>query len=828
MVTFTSSFSAYLLRKATVCAVAVALAFPVNYSAHAASHALTAVANVNVIDYVVNVDWDFDNPPTQVNKPDQVLDRAYITSVIREAALSVFTMTEGRHRLGTITVYRNKQFGNNVSIQLINTNGRSKANIAGFGVRNSTSFNHLSFEGTFESQRKLGRVIAHELGHYTYGLFDEYVDAGTPLNPNDPGAPSQSDNAKNTFMNDQNTFPSLSTPADYANPAQRQTAQARVFATSRDLGGGSAWETLTRTPDQDPESARGLGRTFFEAFRGINPATLQLTRPEAGFDQSLNMVFAPNPQFRDVIVVDRTLAPNRFAEVIQAAKALVGQAQADTQLAIVVSPAVSGPVTATSTVLGYTDSSAAGKQALGAALESLQPTPQGAVGATGAFDGVAALLKAYSLVVAVRQPGDMATLHLLTGAETSLPVEVANAARQARVSINALGMTGGAAQAQPQATAGRAVGLAQLSKMTGGSYNRASTGAEAAKDVVRAVNETHAAVYAGLSTDGSGPLDARNAFNSRFVVASGATDGVVTASLFFDPQDAAKLKFSLIAPNGTVYTASNATAGIEFVVEPVYGEAVFVIGKTTAARAGFWTVRAEASAQTVEGVGLEVSSDSLTALTGEVLGGLLGDTVPITLRAKLGAEKSIKGAVVTADVYNAEGRLVLESVALKDDGAAPDARVGDGQYTVSLAGRLPPGEYTAIFAAATNAGSRIAPLGALRKGAPDEELPVEIIGRTAEVGFALEAGARGVLAAVTPVPGPTPAPTPTPIPTPAPAPVAPVAPVVDSGGGSGCSMNPLGNDAGLALLLLAALAGAAMRRRQLPRASDSQKARYTA
>ena len=77
----TASRSLRMLNKTIVCAVAVALAFPVNFNAHAANHALTAVVNVNVIDYVVNVDWDFDNPPRQVGNPSQVLDRNYITSV---------------------------------------------------------------------------------------------------------------------------------------------------------------------------------------------------------------------------------------------------------------------------------------------------------------------------------------------------------------------------------------------------------------------------------------------------------------------------------------------------------------------------------------------------------------------------------------------------------------------------------------------------------------------------------------------------------------------------------------------------------------------------
>lgn len=787
-------------RKAVVFALVGIMALPMHFSAFAANHALMSVVNVNTVDYVVNVDWDFDNPPVQIDNASQVLDRAYITSVMRVVAQSVFTMTEGRHRLGTIYVYRNKQFGNNVNIQFINTRGRSSAHVAGFNSRNSSSFNHLSFGTTHESVEKLGKVIAHELGHYTYGLLDEYVEEGKALDPNDPGSPSGQDNPKNTLMNDQNTFVSLSTPADYANPSTRQTAQARVMSSGADLGGGSAWETLTRTPDQDPDGARSIRRTFFEAFRGINPATLQLTRPTAGFDDALNMVFAPNPQFRDVIVVDRTLPADRFADLIQAAKALVGQAKADTQFAIVASPSTAPAGGASNTVLGYTDSSIEGKQALGVALDALQPVQ------AASFDGLSSFTEAYRLLAAVRKPGDMATLHLLTGAEAQLPIEAASSARLAKVSVNPLGLMGGTAavagqrmtQARAQSAAAKVVGLSQLAEMTAGSFNLGKNGSDAAQDVVRAINETHASSYAVLSADDSPILNAKDTFTNSFNVASGAMDGEVAANLYFDPKDAAKLKFSLVAPNGTTYNGSNAAAGITFTTDAEYGEATFVIAADAQARTGKWTVRAEALAQMLDGIGLEVSSDSLITLSGEFEGGRVGDAVPMSLRAKLGGEKSIKGALVIADIYNALGTLVMGAVALKDDGVKPDARAGDGQYAISLAGLLPAGDYTAVVTAVTNASSRIASLGALVKGTRDEESPVELISRVSEFGFALEAGATGVLVGAT---------------APAQEPTA----AASGSSGGGCSVNPQGNDAGLLLLLLVALAAGALRGRRASR-----------
>ncbi len=827
------------VQKAVVYALMGALVLPVNFSAHAANHALTAVADVNTIDYVVNVDWDYDSPPTQANNPNQRLDRDYIMAVLRVAAQSIFTMTEGRHRIGNVFIYRNKQFGQNVNIQMINTDDRSAANVGGFGTRNATSLNHLSFQKSPESINALGKVIAHELGHYTYGLLDEYVEEGKALDPKDFGSPSGTDNPKNTIMNNHLGFVSLSTPTDYADPATRQTAQARVYATGTGLAGGSAWETLTRPADQDPAGARGYTRTFFEAFRGINPNTLQLTRPVDGFDAKLNFIFAPNPVFRDVLIVDRSLPADRFASLIQAAKALVSQAGANTQFAVVVSPGAAAPV------LGYTASTIEGKAAIVSALDAITPDT------ASTFDGLAAFTQSLNLLAAVRQRGDMSTLHVLTGTEATLPVEAATSARTARVSVNPLGITGGSPaqgvqrreQARAQSAAGNVVNLTQLANQTGGSYNSAKNGAEAAKDLVRSAKETHAESYASIALDQSLPLAANAQFNSAFRVASAATDGQVRVELFFDPADAAKLQFSLVAPNGSVYSPTSLPSGISFDNDAKEGVVSFSIDKDVANRVGQWTARVRASAAMVDGIGLEASSDARIALSATVSGGSVGAAGNLAIRAVLGGEKSIRTAAVTAEVYDEAGSLVLANVALRDDGVSPDKRANDGEYTVSLADRLPPGEYSVLLKAQTNANSRIASLGALIKGARNEELPVELLTRYSDVSFTLESGASGVLAPVTPVPSVPPvtsttptvpttpgtvtttvpvatstAPTPTPgttlpvtTPSASATPGAPSAPGATDDGG-GCTVNARGRDGSLVLLLMAALAGWALRR----------------
>lgn len=777
----------FALRSVTA-ALLVAFATPMGHVVWAGNHPLSALADVNTLDYVVNVDWDFENPPTQISNPAQVLDRAYVTSVLRTMAQAKFTMTEGRHRVGTVYVYRNSLFGNNVDIRLLNTDGRSSASLAGWANRNLTTFNHLAMDKVPESIDAVGKVVTHELGHYTYGLFDEYREEGKALDPADPGAPSGVDTPKNTIMHNHLSFVSLSTPADYADATTRQTAQARVMGNNG--VGGSAWETLSRTPDQDPLAARSLGRTFFEAFRGVDPNTLTLTRPVTGFDTKLNVVFVANPVFRDVILVDRTLPAARFDALIQAAKSMVAQAKDNTRYAILAYPSATDGL-----VLGYTASSIEGKQALNAALDGIKPEP------TGNFDATTAFTRARALIDTERQVGDPATIHLLTGNEAVVPQQIVSDVRAARVAVNPLALTGGTPeQAQRRrnfesrnAVGGTTLKLSELAALTGGSYNTAKNGSDAAKDALKAVKEAHSEPYAPIVFDLSDPLKAGEVFNSQFRVASGASDGEVVVSLYFDPADAPKLSFVLVSPAGTVHSTSQLPAGISHDISASEGVAEFALAPDLAGRVGRWTVRAIASANTVDGVGLEVAALTRLVLSAQVSGGTTGATSSPVLTAVLGGDKRVKGATVTAAIYDADGKLVLDGLTLRDDGVAPDVRAGDGQYSISLAGRLPAGEYFAVVHSETTAASRTASLGTLVKGVRAEEELVEVFERVTEADFVLEVNAPGVVAAAPP-----------------PAPAVP--PVADSGSG-GCTVSPDGKDAGLLVLLALAAVGRVLRRR---------------
>ena len=274
--------------------------------AQAATHPMNGVktdsAALQTVDLAANVDFDFDASPAAVAN-GLTLDRAYIVSVLKSTAQTLFSMSEGRHRTGTVYVYRNNRFGNNVDIKIIGLiGGRSNAHGSGLGKSGRTSNNFTAFPnsptGTAEGR---GKTIAHEMGHYIYRLFEEYREEGHPFNPNNITAPADDDTPLNSLMHDQTQFGGFSTPSDYTTTTR--TAHGRANS-------ASAWEVLARDPDKDPEAIKNRGRTAYPAFAAFVPKDQAAsTKPVDGFDAA----------FKIASIDDRTAksrhAPLRFQPI---------------------------------------------------------------------------------------------------------------------------------------------------------------------------------------------------------------------------------------------------------------------------------------------------------------------------------------------------------------------------------------------------------------------------------------------------------------------------------------------------------------------------------
>ncbi len=249
-------------------------------TAWAANHPLSSVQGADgaVLNLTANVNWDYDLPaPVQVGGQTLLTRELVEKQLLREMARSIYLMTEGRHRVGTVYVFKNERHGNNVDIRILNTEGHSSAAVGGWMSQVGTSNNYLTFEGQPESPFEVARVISHELGHYVYGFFDEYANSKTATSA-DPTDPVASDTPRATIMNAHTRFLRLSVAEDYR--AGVTTAQSRGYGFDASGKGGSHWEMLVRDPSQDPPQTRQIySRTRFQAFQGMQaPTSVQQLR----------------------------------------------------------------------------------------------------------------------------------------------------------------------------------------------------------------------------------------------------------------------------------------------------------------------------------------------------------------------------------------------------------------------------------------------------------------------------------------------------------------------------------------------------------------------
>lgn len=306
-----------------------------------------AASGRNVIDLVMSIDWDFDSPPAG-------RDKTFIEGVLRQSAQSYFTMTEGRHSIGKVYVYKNSQFMDNTDIQYLQRDGRANAHIN--GINACRPCRNEMFAGTGETAVDHGKTVAHEFGHYILGLYDEYREAGGTST--DAGFPQDGDTPRDSIMHNHLQFLNVSTASDYGDASTQKTAQWRIY-------GKSAWETLTSDPVSDTSARGGPTRTYFEAFRNLVPPTAAtLSKPTTGWESTFQVVYmgsntpasgstgsggsmaadAAGPI--NVLVIDTTTSAAHLNAQINAAVQVVNAAGDNNRIAVFAHPYTSTPVVA--------------------------------------------------------------------------------------------------------------------------------------------------------------------------------------------------------------------------------------------------------------------------------------------------------------------------------------------------------------------------------------------------------------------------------------------------------------------------------------------------
>ncbi len=671
---------------------------------HQNSFLKTDSAVLQTIDMVANTDFDFDAAPALTVGNGTVLDRAYVTAAFASMAQTTFTMTEGRHRVGTIFVYRNNRFGNNVDTKIVALKkGRSNAHVAGWEKRGQMSTNYLvDAQDNVETAKGLGQTIAHENGHYVYGVYDEYREAGKPIDPADPGAPSQVDTPLNSVMHNQAEFSSFSTPGDITETTQ--TAHKRAH-------GGSAWETLARDSSTDSAATKSDGRTTFPVFLGFLPATPSaLTRPVTGWDAAFKVVFVPNPSNVDYYVIARQLSADQMVGVKNAVIASLRKLPLSASTAIAVTAFPGAAIIPTTLI----DTEAKRETAI-AAVDAI--TVDSAAGDINVpLDAVIADITTF-YAAGTYAPGDAVSINVFGNSQNAVATTFRDRARALRVAVNANILTFDGVQ--PGSSAKRAVALqdlaqsamrakifgpnlnlAQLAHATGGHFTDAHRAAALTAGAVKALHMSAGDAEVELAAKHVNSLAANGTFEVKTPILEKTDGRMVFSADWGDHSESSKLRYELTAPDGTRYSPSNPTVDqsfgvgglIKYTYDAKAASAQYEVAKAYIGRNGVWTSTVVANAAVNSPIEQEVSADS--ALSAEIEVIFDGTPNPI-LTIFVSDGRAVQGAAATATFYGADGSVKLTKV-LTDDGKGGDHKPGDGVYSASLGGLLQAGQYDVV------------------------------------------------------------------------------------------------------------------------------------
>lgn len=440
-----------------------------------------------------------------------------------------------------------------------------------------------------------------------------------------------------------------------------------------------------------------------------------------------------------------------------------------------------------------------------------------------------------------RIDGGFSTIHYITDAEPGLSEETLKMLKKNRITLNTLLIkptnsspapasnkrvaqsVRSAGVAAPAAAASAALSplptgtlsLAKLAALTGGNAATAKTGAEAAKKMAQSSNELQGRAESTIYSNNVEPLAAEGSQTLSFRLASRNVDKDVSISLYFDGDDIQKVTPSLRDPSGAVVVlpkptesaAKGSVSGYDYNIQPSAGTYEITVPAKLAARAsgGEWGLNLFAASDMSEALSVEVAAQGGSAFNVAVIGGTMADKRPLVITAELGSgQKKALNASLVATVYDREGNVVLENLALVDDGQNGDYVKGDGVYTANLGGKLPLGEYEVSVEATVGGTAKWLDGTAAESFTREAETEFLVEDQTTLTQFAEAADKAAADSAVKAA---------------AAAEATKKAAqeranaAADAASGGGCSTNPLGRDASLVLLSAWAALALMLRRR---------------
>ena len=717
----TSSTVSQLLRTASAGTIAAAIGFvpmaqaadhwlsgarPAMVSSASAlgSPSMAAAAGSTVFDITISLDTDpqGDDDSTKEDGANDEAQRKY-EERIKEFANAVFQATNGKHKLGKVTIYRKKELFDLVDIQWLDVcpaDQGPRARISGFG-KPGQHIHQCNTWGTTDmsAPKPSGYTMAHEWGHYTYGVYDEYaqeqcdaarIAAGTCFKPTpratDTAAiPSLMNNqwiasgivGKGAYTGDASDFLEFSTTniAPYTAGNAGQTAHKRVF-------GESIWTTLTRSSATDPKYDWMPARTHYADLVAPVSPNFIVKDDESTARSELDIRWVGTQVAELMIDVSGSMSGAPIDNARTAANLLIDQL----------------PVGKSSVGVGSFNSSAGQNFAI-----TLIPDPDtgvkagakaavnalGASGLTAMYDGL--MLALNEVTTFTSQPGQSGSgvVYLLSdggdNSSSATPAEVEAAYKAAGVAIVALGYGSGA----PTSV------LSSLANATGGQFFFSPTTLPEIQAAFVAANAAFSSTM--LATNAIHTVGAGATLNVPLAIDSTMESANLNLSFTGSATDIA---FRLLSPagadSGAVFTCSGATsckADLDAAFIATNGRGTYQVEMVSAA-----------------GSAVDVTTLMTAQPNGEIpfsigVGFRQNTTVypaPLVLEASASKGYGLTGLAVTAVVTDAFGSR--STVTLLDDGKNGDILADDGVYSASLP-YTADGNYSAVVTASNEAGT---------------------------------------------------------------------------------------------------------------------------
>ncbi len=277
----------------------------------------SASVSGGMIDLVISI---YTNKPgdnngaTQGNAGSEAQDK--IERIVQYLADGVYEMSQGAHRLRNVRIFQDGRNANAADIVWLRTGGTPQVpNKGGIGeVGGKVVMYDVGVwpdGSTYDfiangHEQAAGYCLAHEWGHYFYGLYDEYKYS---FNPNDVAVDRSIMNSQWHAVGGDYDWLNFSIAYQSNNPTgpwvnTKKTPQHREM-------NASCWEVLARHPSNDPTThvQFDLGRRIYYpevavvAPSGTNAPSIQL--PSTAARSVLNIQWS-DPTQTVVVVLDRS------------------------------------------------------------------------------------------------------------------------------------------------------------------------------------------------------------------------------------------------------------------------------------------------------------------------------------------------------------------------------------------------------------------------------------------------------------------------------------------------------------------------------------------